>query len=379
MCLKLSQKYKVANPLDAAPKVADTHSTPAKSEEIGFGSFAPTSLSSSDDKSSLATKKKPPLGSSQSNVASHTPKAGFGDLSDGISPGPLQSPVLGGFLNSTSSSAHSPFGSHTSMNLPAHSPFGSSAISAPGAARSPFGSSSATPASHSMQPSFGGPGSSVPGPIIQAPFGSSTLTPPAGFGSMSSHNMLGQTVESSLTSPFGRSPTPAITPLATPTGAPATFLGKTAREMLTAFYQEKNPSKLPEIDKNLAKYLGREEELFRNLAKKYSVPLAAFGLPESTPASGFGSTGIGMSASPGFGQPSTLGGGSTFGSTPPSFGGALNTGFGAASSGPGFGSASGAGTFGSQGFGALAHTPAPVGFGSFGSPPATSPFGAPRR
>ena len=368
MCRKLGEKYNVANPLDAAPKVVDSHSTPNKLAGIGFGSLAPTPFSSADD------NKKPPLG--------HASSAGFGNLLGGSSPSPVQSPVLGGFSSTTSSSVHSPFGSNTAINASAPSPFGSSALSVSGAP--PYGPSSATPAS--TQPYFGSAGSvsaafggnsSVPAP---APFGSSTSTPASGFGVMSSHTLSGQT-GASFSSPFGHALSPASTPLAAPTGTTATFLGKSAREMLTAFYQEKNPSKLSEVDRNLAKYYGKEEDLFRNLAKKYNVPLAAFGLSEAPQASGFGSTGIGMSASPGFGQPSTLGGGSTFGLSPSSFGGTPNSGFGAASSGQGFGLTSGASAFGSQGFGALAHAPAPVGFGSFGSPlaPSTSPFGAPRR
>ena len=149
-----------------------------------------------------------------------------------------------------------------------------------------------------------------------------------------------------------------------------------------------DPAKIAEVDKLLAKYHGQEEQLFRNLAKKYNLNPSVFGL-SAAPAGAFGAPSPGIASSPGgFGQPSALGGTPTFGSPPPSFAGAAGGGFGGAATTPGqgFGSASGASPFGSQGFGALAHSPAPAGFGSYGSPPATpfggsnaSPFGAPRR
>lgn len=40
----------------------------------------------------------------------------------------------------------------------------------------------------------------------------------------------------------------------TPTTPAALFGGKTARELLTAFYQEKNPSKISDVDNVLLKY-----------------------------------------------------------------------------------------------------------------------------
>ena len=129
---------------------------------------------------------------------------------------------------------------------------------------------------------------------------------------------------------------------------------------------------------------GREEELFRNLAKKYNLDPTVFGLSatHSGPALLASPPGITPSALA-FGQPTPLGGGTAYGmaSPPaPSFGTGLG-GFGQT-----FGSAAGASTFGTTSFGALANAPVQPSFGGlaasnqsgpmFGSP---TPFGAPRR
>jgi len=162
------------------------------------------------------------------------------------------------------------------------------------------------------------------------------------------------------------------------------------------FYQQYNPSKLGEVDKVLTKYKGKEEQLFRNLAKKYNLDASAFGLPPAPAASGFGSPAPGPTA---FGQASTLGGTSTFGGSG-GFGQTSQMGFGSTSN-TGSGTAFGSGMSSAQGtssFGSLAQAPSPSPFGSapamgggFGSPApgfgATSsmgfggntPFGAPRR
>lgn len=160
--------------------------------------------------------------------------------------------------------------------------------------------------------------------------------------------------------------------------------------MLTSFYQQKNPSKVAEVDKLLAKYQGKEEQMFRNLAKKYMLDPSVFGLPSAPPTGAFGSP-----PAPGptsFGQASTLGGGaSPFGQ---SAGFGQSKGFGGVSSGQTFGSGISSGAGGST-FGSLAQSSNPSPFGAstggFGSPaPAFnasspmgfgggSPFGAPRR
>jgi hypothetical protein len=182
-----------------------------------------------------------------------------------------------------------------------------------------------------------------------------------------------------------------------PTGAPggALFGGRSPRDLLTSFYQQKNPSKLAEIDFVLNKYQGNEEHLFRNLSKKYNLDPSVFGLPSAPVVGAFGASTSSIAPSPvGFGQPSALGG---FGQTPAALGGGgifgspaappTNTGFGVAPPSSAFGGSSTAG-FGASGFGSLAHssTPPAPGYAGFGSPsggPAApfgaSPFGAPRR
>jgi hypothetical protein len=66
--------------------------------------------------------------------------------------------------------------------------------------------------------------------------------------------------------------------------------------MLFAFYQQHNPSKLSEVDKLLAKYQGKEENMFRNLAKKYNMDPSVFGL-SSTPTNSFSVAPSGIAAS----------------------------------------------------------------------------------
>jgi hypothetical protein len=141
---------------------------------------------------------------------------------------------------------------------------------------------------------------------------------------------------------------------------------------------------------------GREEEMFRNLARKYSLDPSVFGLSAVSSVSATG--GIiqpGIAGTPlAFGQPTPLGGGSSFGMAlpaTPSFGSP------AVAFGQTFGSA-GASAMGNPSFGALANAPAQASFGSpqgvfgaatpFGSSTTgststpfgtSSPFGAPRR
>ncbi len=183
----------------------------------------------------------------------------------------------------------------------------------------------------------------------------------------------------------------------------ATLAGRSPRDMLVGFYQNYNPSKIAEVDKLLEKYRGSEEQMFRNLAKKYQLDPAVFGL-QATPVAITPTPSLG-----GFGHISALGGGSTFGPSSASLGSPLRTslggGFGQTSSlgsgfsqalptsGHVFGASSSPG-LGTSSFGALASfgsPPAPAGFGSpsapsgFGSSSGgfnafgSSPFGAPRR
>ena len=178
---------------------------------------------------------------------------------------------------------------------------------------------------------------------------------------------------------------------AAPAGQAKLFNGKTARDLLTQFYQEKNPTKVSEVDKLLQKYSGNEEQMFRNLAKKYGLDPSVFGVSAGPPALSSTPGGFG-SPSGGFGQQSMLGGGgmsSTFGGASP-FGSGNASGNTFGQSTP-FG-ASSMYSAGSQGFGALAQSSGPSAFGA-GAPSSgfgsigggggafggASPFGAPRR
>jgi hypothetical protein len=192
-------------------------------------------------------------------------------------------------------------------------------------------------------------------------------------------------------------PAHSVSSVAAP-GVPggALFGGRSPRDLLTFFYQQKNPSKLAEIDNVLRKYQGNEELLFRNLSKKYNLDPSIFGLPVALAAGAFGGSASSIAPSPmGFGQPSALGG---FGQTPATLGGGgafgspaaappTNTKFRATAPSSAFGGSSPAG-FGASGFRTLAQssTPPAPGYAGFGSPsgaPAApfgaTPFGAPRR
>ncbi len=59
------------------------------------------------------------------------------------------------------------------------------------------------------------------------------------------------------------------------------YTGST-REKLIQFYNDRNPSKLHSVDTTLKKYALKEEELFKNLAKRYSVDPMEFGVGESS-------------------------------------------------------------------------------------------------
>lgn len=236
-------------------------------------------------------------------------------------------------------------------------------------------------------------------------------------------------------SPFASPPAPSAPAGGNP---PVTIGGRNPRDILLQFYQQHNPNKVGEVDRLLAKYQGNEEQLFRNLAKRYNLDPSMFGLP-STPALGstpapaapafgsgfghpsplgfagavpgaagtpfsspsfgsggaapspsFGATSFGSSTlSSGFGHASVMGGGGG-GMASPGFGGggtfgsasgaasAPATSFGALASSSGFGGGGGGAPL--AGFAAPSSTPSPfsspAGGASFGSP---SPFGAPRR
>ena len=238
------------------------------------------------------------------------------------------------------------FGGMTASLGVSKSPFG-------GENKSPFSSSgAATTASATSTSAFGG------GAGDKSPFSSTTTPGPAPamspFSSTSGNATFGMGTSGSSPSPFGApaSATPFSSSAATfgagstfgqgPAAAPAAvkFGGRNPRDILVSFYQQHNPSKLNDIDKVLTKYAGKEEQLFLNLAKKYNLDPAMFGVSAPQPAA-----------------------------APPASG-----------SGTGFGAFASAGQ-GGGGFHSLASAPAAGAFGGFGggfggSTPQPSPFGA---
>jgi hypothetical protein len=355
MFQKLSSKYKVPNPLQESSNPSNSAATSAgfSSSSSGFGKLG--SASAGFGNAGLKMGASPFVGSSgtptqQKTTVSSSPfgnsapsSSAFGSSSGDNTPsksGMFQQPSQSPFSASNSLTASTPFGT---SSAPAQSPFGSTASSANNS--SPFGAT----------------------------------------GGMSSASPFGNTA---APTPFGAPSSSSMQP-----NSQRLFNGKTARDLLHQFYQEKNPSKVAEVDKVLAKYSGKEEQMFRNLAKKYQLDPSVFGIAPGAPTPGFGSPAIapafgqastmGSSASPfgqspgGFGQPSTFGGGVSSMSVPKPPGQTF-----------GSGSTSGFGSSGAAGFGSLAQSnPSPFGgqpssgFGApapaaFGSP---TPFGAPRR
>jgi hypothetical protein len=313
MFAKLSQKYKTKNPLE------DDTTQQAAPSLGSFGGFC----------SSLpgAAKSPSPFASAPATQASP-----FGGSTEAEKPQPFSS--LFGAQTATpfggSSSSTSPFGAATSSSTPqAATPFGSSTFGS--------GAASSTPA---------------------APFGATSNT---GFGATTVGSSFGQGSTSFGSSTFGSTPAPST----------AKFGGRNPRDLLVNFYTSHNPAKLAEVDKTLAKYAGKEDLLFLNLAKKYNVDPAQFGVNASqasvaSPLPAFGAQGSGFGA-PSFGSPAPLGGGAT----------ATGGGFG--SSGGVFGTSGGFSGAGGSTFGSLAAGSAFGGASaSFGAAPA-NPFGAARR
>jgi len=306
--------------------------------------------------------------------------------------------ALNPLVHSMDLSASTISGSNANLSSPNQtltSPSDSSLFGAPRSnppsMQSPFGSSSSQ-----NVPAFGGISSTTFGNTLtptKVPFGApSTQTSTASFGYESNTKAPFGQVSVPTSTPFGvnqpssvisgspnfagQSPAPfGVNPPPTAMSASTNFAQKSTRELLLAFYQQHNPTKVSEVDKVLVKYAGQEEQMFRNLAKKYNVDPTLFGL-KSAAAGSFGQSG-GLGSSSPFGQTSGLAG-TTAG------------GFGSQSQG-GFGNSFAQPSHVTGGFASLAATsPTPAsntgGFSpfnvaspappTFGSP---TPFGAARR
>jgi len=348
MFAKLAAKYKVPNPLEGMTKKAATDGLSASS---GFGNLGSTSAIPPTFCATGVTTS--PFSSSSGTT------------------GPQQNPAI----------TSSPFGSSSPASSPALNTgmFSSNSGGFQSSNQSPFGTSN--PSTNTA--GFGSSPSATNGTALaQSPFGESTP-----FGAKT-------------TGGFGNTTTP--TPFGAPVSSPMQsnsqqlFNGRTARDLLLQFYQEKNPSKVTEVDKLLTKYRGNEDQMFRNLAKKYHLDCSVFGISSTTPNPGFSS----VVATPAFSQASIMGRGpSPFGQSPGGFGqsSTLGGGNGIPSSSPAgqtFGSGSTA-SYGTSNFGSLTQaSPSPfgqpsnfgsgntnTGFGGSATTPAFggSPFGAARR
>eukprot|EP01061_Rhynchopus_euleeides_P009789 TRINITY_DN19083_c0_g1_i1.p1 TRINITY_DN19083_c0_g1~~TRINITY_DN19083_c0_g1_i1.p1 ORF type:complete len:121 (+),score=21.34 TRINITY_DN19083_c0_g1_i1:34-396(+) len=69
---------------------------------------------------------------------------------------------------------------------------------------------------------------------------------------------------------------------ATPT-ASVSIGRKGIRERVTEFFKQHNPAKLPDVNAILAAYVGRDDQLIRDLYASYNVPLLG-SVPTATPA-----------------------------------------------------------------------------------------------
>jgi len=340
MFSKIAKKYNVPNPLSHNAKT-DIDKGESQATNL-FGSRSKTNISSPfESKTSASTSS---IGTQNFSFGgSKTPSAPFGGSNTPSAP-------FGG-----SSTSNSPFGGSSTPSAP----FGG-----PNTPITPFNSNS-----------------NVDTKATTSPFGStSSQITPTGFTSASAPSFGQVTSPAASTPSFGTGAT-SSTPqpfAAGSTSNEAKFGGKTAREILVQFYQQHKPAQLAKVDSLLAKYAGREEQMLRNIAKKYNIDPLNLGLTASNP-SGFGSA---LTTAPStFGQPSG------FGSQTLSTFGQSTTGFGASGSSQntntfGKGATTGFGSFaqGNQnqtsGFGTLSSPN--VGGAGFGTSTST-PFGSARR
>jgi len=365
MFSKLAKKYKVPNPLDKSSTLAASPSS---------GSIPLTQPSPFSAVPTPAATKPSPFGTTQPSSSS-----------------PFNSAA-------GTSSAPTPFGT-----MPSSSPFGAPTAPVP---TSPFGGGGSMASSTAIS-TFGAAATNQAAP---SPFGAATQSAaPSGFRSAST------TATPFGTTAFGGQPQQQQ-PFGGDTANTNNFGGRPPREILISFYQTHNPTKISEVDKLLAKYAGKEEQLFRNLAKKYNLDPKMFGIQGEAPApaapapfgsasqsgSGFGQAssgfGGGVPTSTPFGGGSSVGMGSAFGQTSglgggggvgtgsgSTFGGSFGTGnhgtavqpFGSSTSGFGAAAATG-GAFGGGsggGFGSLA-TANPAGFGASAPKSSSGGFGS---
>jgi len=406
---KLSRKYRVANPLlltteakTDVPSFLSSTSTITNVSPFRNAFSSPATTTNSPDYRSLLVdfynKYNPSkVAEVDSNLAKYKGKETemFMRLSSKYKvPNPLQAIIPSvASTNATFTNIRSPpspfssFGNNNNAPTDISSPFGPSQTTQP-----QFASATSAQSTSSLGP--------APVPSFST-FGSS---PSSNFGAAPKPSF-----GTPMTAPASPSPFRATAPASpSPFGAPTTplkFGGKTPRELLTAFYQHTNPSKLSEVDKVLTKYSGQEEKLFRNLAQKYNVNPSVFGIPTQQPPGGsasqfgttggaatFGGNGFQANPTPQFGSPTPFGGPATtasgqfnpvpqFGSSGSGLGQSQmqfgqSTGFSAPSAGQstGFGSSVPSSAAGFSSFASVgANNPSPFGANN------PSPFGGARR
>lgn len=146
---------------------------------------------------------------------------------------------------------------------------------------SPFMSTSVQ--DRSGQPLFGDTSTKS---ALAPTFATSTMSSPSpfGFGQQSSGNTTSQLSPFEQTSSVDPSPfdrgggSSQVIPM--PSAVGVTFGGKSPRDLLTAFYQQINPSKIAEVDKLLSKYQVRIETHFHVVERSiYAQPKAYFYFP----------------------------------------------------------------------------------------------------
>ncbi|KAL9189400.1 hypothetical protein ACHAXT_009075 [Thalassiosira profunda] len=191
----------------------------------------------------------PPMAAAAPKPFSSTAKA---DSSAQSTASPFASLSLGG-----SSTAQTPFSFSTPSNTGAGNAPGSKNIFG---SASPFGGKGAAGGKTSIfgsSSAFGG-GSANPSPFGATQAGAS----PSPFGAPAISGFGG----------FGKAGSTALTPTTQQSNNSQSDNGNVDyKAKLTDFYKQHNPDKLSAVDANLAKYAGKEDELFRKLYNKYGL------------------------------------------------------------------------------------------------------------
>ena len=249
-------------------------------EETAHGASAPATGVASSLPSAGSTVTSQPKASTSTVPAPEAPAPtasfgfGGGAASSCPSVGGTKPAFSGGFGGGGGFAAAASGGS-TFGSLAASSGGGFGGAAA--ASSSPFGASAGTNAFGSGT-AFGGAAPS-PSPLEQPAAEAPVATP--------SKSELFSDVPAASTEVPEETAHGATAP-ATP--GPDDFGGRTLKEKLTAFYKIHNPTKVSEVDKLVAKYAGKEEQMSIILKKTYGQDLSIFDITETqtpTPSNPF--------------------------------------------------------------------------------------------